>query len=333
MRITLFLSIIILIGACAPQNNYIKNEGFVFGTMYHYTYQSEDGKSYETEIQEALSAFNSSLSTYDNNSIISKVNQNYADVELDSFFIACFKKGKEISETTNGAFDMTVAPVVNAWGFGFENLQNTDSTKIDSLMQFVGFNKVHLKNNRLVKDIPGIMLDASAIAKGYGVDIAAQILEQKGIDNYMVEIGGEVRARGVNPSGNYWRIGVDKPIEDETARHRELQAIIPLKNKSMATSGNYRQFYEKDGVKYSHTIDPKTGFPARHSLLSATVVANECMTADGFATAFMVMGVKKSIEITEKLNYLECYLIYTDSTNQFQTYASPGLQKHLNKVH
>jgi thiamine biosynthesis lipoprotein len=323
-----FLLIFFIFTACSKKE-YIKNEGFIFGTSYHIIYNNN--KNLKQNILSELHQFNKSLNTYDTTSIISRINRNDTTVTVDSFFITCFNKAKEVSEVTNGAFDITVAPVVNAWGFGFDETENIDSNFIDSLMRFVGFYKVKLKGNKIYKLNKGIMLDVSAIAKGYGVDMVAELLKKKGIDNYMVEIGGEIRAKGKNPKGKPWQIGIDKPIDDVTASHRELQAIVELNNKSLATSGNYRRFYVKNGIKYSHTINPKTGYPARNNLLSSSVLADNCITADAFATAFMVLGVDKSIELANKLDYLDVYFIYSDSTGNYKTYASDGFKKILNK--
>ncbi len=329
MKLKIFSTIafFILLYGCKTQTGYIKNEGYVFGTIYHFTYQSN--KNLEEKIKDKLLHFNASLSTYDSTSIISRINRNDTTVRADSFFIKCFNCAKEVSELSDGAFDMTVAPVVNAWGFGFDESTFADSAEIDSLMKFVGFHKVKLVGNKIIKENPGTMLDASAIAKGQGVDLAAEYLESLGIKNYMIEIGGEVRAKGVNAKGTFWRIGIDKPIDDVTASHREIQAIVSLENKSLATSGNYRQFYEKDGIKYSHTINPKTGFPARNSLLSTSVMADNCMQADAWATAFMVLGVDKSIELSEKLKNIEVYFIYSNTSQNYQIYASRGFKEKL----
>lgn len=321
----IFIFAVSLFSSCT-QKQYIKNEGFIFGTSYHFTYEART--NLESEIKQELKKFNASLSTYDPNSIISKVNKN-EEVKLDNYFINCFNKATEISEITNGAFDITVAPIVNAWGFGFDESTKADSAKIDSLIQFVGYQTISLNNNQITKLHPETMLDASAIAKGFGVDIAAELLENQEIENYMVEIGGEVRAKGKNAKGIFWRIGIDKPIDDPTVSHRELQAVVSLENKSLATSGNYRQFYKKDGIKYSHTINPKTGYPAHNQLLSASVLAVDCMTADAFATAFMVLGIEKSIEIVNKLDYLDVYFIYSDSTGNYKTYTTQSFEKRL----
>jgi thiamine biosynthesis lipoprotein len=324
LGITIFTS-------CQQKTTFVKNEGYVFGTSYHFVYATVNGKDYENEIKQELQKFNSSLSTYDPNSFISRINQNDPSVEADSFFEQCFEKAKTVSELTHGAFDLTVAPIVNAWGFGFDESKHADSLLIDSLMQFIGYQKIKLEGKKLIKENPGIMLDASAIAKGQGVDVAANLLEKLGVKNYMVEIGGEVRARGFNPKNEIWKIGIDKPIDDPMVSNRQLQDVIMLKDKSMATSGNYRQFYEKNGVKYSHTINPKTGYPARNSLLSASVLASDCMTADAFATAFMVMGLDESIALSKKLNFVEVYFIYADSVNNYQIYTSDAIKMMIQK--
>lgn len=329
-RILFIFIFLFSLTACNPKETYYNHQGFIFGTTYNISYQYARDENLQEELLAELHKFNQSLSNYDPNSIISRINNNDPNVIADSFFIRCFTRSQEISKITNGAFDLTVAPVVNAWGFGFDESMQADSAKIDSLMQFVGYEKVTLENKKIIKDKQSIKLDVSAIAKGYGVDVAAEFFEKNKVKNYMVEIGGEVRAKGVNASGNYWRIGIDKPIENLDVNQRELQDIIELKNKSLATSGNYRQFYEKDGIKYSHTINPKTGYPARSNLLSATVLADNCMTADALATAFMVMGVDKSKALAQQLENIEIYLIFSDSVSVYDTYISPGFKSKDN---
>jgi thiamine biosynthesis lipoprotein len=298
------LLVIFLITSCSQKASYIKNSGFIQGTTYSFIYESPKGIDFQKELENELKRFDGSLSNYQTNSIISRMNHNDSTVLADELFEACFERAMEISEITDGAFDLTVGPLVNAWGFGFEDDQAVGSTKIDSLMQFVGFQKIKLANRKLIKENKDIKVDVNAIAQGYSVDVIVNWLEHKNIENYLVEIGGEVRAKGINGKGIVWKIGIDKPIEDQSASNRELQAIASLNNKSLATSGNYRKFYEKDGIKYSHTINPKTGYPARNTLLSASVLATDCMTADAFATAFMVLGVEKSIELANKLYYI-----------------------------
>ncbi len=274
-----------------------------------------------------MNIFNRSLSTYDNESIISRFNQNDPEVLADQYFSICFERAYEISQLTQGAFDMTVAPLVNVWGFGFTQKDSVYPELIDSLLQFTGYEKVSLSEGKLIKDDPRIMLDASAIAKGLGVDVVSDFLESKGVVNYLVEIGGELRCKGVNKKGVDWTVGIDKPIEN--LMERELQVVLNLTNSAMATSGNYRQFYVEDGVKYSHTIDPRSGYPVRHSLLSATVIASDCMTADAYATAFMVLGLEKTKQLVEEDPNLEAYLIYSDENDEIATWVSVGMQGKL----
>ncbi len=311
---------------------YISLEGPTQGTSYHITYQSNDSIDYQSEIDSLLRQFDLSLSTYEPASIISRINRDERDVELSDFFIKCFKASEQVYRESGGAFDITIAPVVNAWGFGFTEKADPDSAMIDSLLQYVGMDHIRIENSRVVKDFPAIMLDVNAIAQGYAVDIVSEFFDAKGTTNYLVEIGGEVRATGKNPHGVYWRVGIDKPIDGIQMPGMQMEAVVNLKNKSLATSGNYRRYYIKDGVKYSHTIDPSTGYPVQHNLLSATVVADECMTADAFATVFMVVGVDKSRSILKDRKDLEAFLIYTDELGKYTTYSTPGMRRYITKI-
>ncbi len=322
--------IIVTLASCSSNSQYISNEGFIFGTIYHVTYESPEGKNLQSEIEAVMNELNHSMSTYDSTSTISKVNRNI-DTELDEQFTTIFNKAEEISEITNGAFDITVAPMVNVWGFGFKNKEQVTSELIDSLKTIVGYKKVRIENGQLIKEHPSTMLDGSAIAKGFASDMVASYLHEQGCKNYMVEIGGEVVASGKNAKGNYWSIGISNPDDNELFTEQKLKAIVELKDMALATSGNYRNFYIQDGVKYAHTIDPKTGYPVQHSLLSTTVLADKCMTADAFATAFMVSGLEKSIEIAEADPEIEVYFIYSDEAGNYKTYISPGFKSMLKK--
>ena len=199
-------------------------------------------------------------------------------------FIELYNKSLEINKETHGALDLTVGPLVNAWGFGPEKKAIIDSAKIDSLLQYVGMEKIRLDGRKLIKNLPGIKIDVNSIAQGYAVDIVYRYFEKLGTENFMVEIGGEVRTKGKNPSGDFWRIGVDKPVEGNNIAGENIQTIILLDNKAVTTSGNYRKFFEEDGRKYSHIIDPHTGYPYKNSLLSVTVIAKDALTADGYDT-------------------------------------------------
>ncbi|TXB66062.1 FAD:protein FMN transferase [Vicingus serpentipes] len=330
MKKIIALYFILFTVSCAepePKNKEIKVEGLAQGTSYHITYISNDGVNYQRSIDSLLIEIDNSLSTYQPRSIISKFNQADSTQKVDQLFIEVFNDAKLVFEATNGALDPTVAPVVNAWGFGFKNLENTDSTFIDSLLQYVNFNAVTIKDSIVFKSNPNIMIDFNAIAQGYSVDVLAEFLEAKGIENYMVEVGGELRVKGKNTNNKLWRIGIDKPIENNI--NRDLEAIINLDNIALATSGNYRKFYEKNGVKYSHTLNPKTGYPVQHTLLSATVLAKTCSLADAYATAFMVLGLEKSKEIVASNSDLEVLFIYVDEKNEFQTFASQEISKFI----
>ncbi len=303
---------------------FLEIEGSTMGTTYHVKYLDDNGVNYKAPVDSVLILFNQSLSTYIPESEISTFNSKLSLNFKSEYFLPVLEKSKEVYLASEGAFDPTVMPLVNAWGFGFKNQENIDSLKIDSILAFVGFEHVKYTDSILIKDRQGVMLDFSAIAKGYGVDVVGELLESKGITNYMVEIGGEVRCRGKNNKGNIWLIGIDNPKYNEDGK--SIKATVKLENISLATSGNYRNFYIKNGVKYAHTINPKTGYPVNHSLLSASVFAKDCMTADAYATAFMVMGHEKAIKLSEK-NGLLVYLIYqNEKGGKEETYMSEGLK-------
>lgn len=300
---------------------YQHNEGMVFGTFYKITYQYEN--DLREGIEREMKKVDDALSPFNKNSIISAVNEN-KPVALNDMFMSVYDLARTVSEDTEGAFDITVAPLVNAWGFGFKhNIAPTKST-IDSIMNFVGYKKVRMMGRTIMKDDPRVMLDCSAIAKGYGSDVVAHYLESMGISNYLVEIGGEIVAKGSNPKGKPWAIGVEKPVDDSLAVKSELQTVLNITDMAMATSGNYRNFYYKDGKKYAHTIDPKTGHPVQHNILSATVIAKRCAMADAYATAFMVVGLDKAKEILGRHKDLKAYIIY-DKGGKYGIWHTEGL--------
>lgn len=307
---------------------YQKDEGFIFGTVYHITYQSDE--NYQKEIEAELMKVDQSLSPFNKASIISSVNRN-EKVKVNEMFSEVFNLAESISNETQGAFDITVAPMVNAWGFGFKTGNPPTKQTIDSLRAIVGYQKVALKNGYIVKQNPKTMLDCSAIAKGFGSDVVARFLQKKGIQNYMVEIGGEIVVRGNSDKKLPWRIGINKPTDDSLNTNQELQDVVNVTDIAMATSGNYRNFYYKNGKKYAHTIDPKTGYPVQHNILSATVLAKNCATADAYATSFMVMGLDGAKKILEKHPELDAYLIYSDHKGSNKVWYSPSLQKKILK--
>jgi thiamine biosynthesis lipoprotein len=229
---------------------------------------------------------------------------------------------------TDGAFDVTVAPLVKAWGFGPDAHKNFTESNRDSLLQLVGMKNVSLKNGRLIKTDPRITLDFNAIAQGFSVDVICRFFDKMGIKNYLVEIGGEVRAKG-KKAGNLWRIGIDKPTDNNLTPGQALEAIIRISDKALSTSGNYRKFFIENGVKYSHEIDPKSGYPVRNTVLSASIIADDCAMADGIATACMVMGKEKTIEFLNKHPEFEAYLICSDEKGNFITWTSDKLKNFL----
>ena len=304
------------------------NEGMVFGTVYKITYQHAD--DLQNDIKKALMEVDNSLSPYNPQSIITRINHN-EDTLLNEHFTHVFQLAQKISAETEGAFDITVAPLVNAWGFGFKHSIEIEPNVIDSLRQFVGYQKIRMENGKIAKEDERVMLDCSAIAKGYGVDRVAHLLDQKGVDHYMVDIGGEVVVKGKNPRMKTWRIGINKPIEDSLSINQELQTILEVSGVGMATSGNYRKFYYKDGKRYAHTIDPRIGTPVQHNILSATVIAKDCTTADAYATAFMVMGLEKARAFCEAHPELNAYFICDGDRNSYEIHYTPGMEKYFVK--
>lgn len=304
---------------------YHLDQGEIFTTGFHIKYAYN--KNLKEEIMAEFDRFNLSLNPFMENSIITKVNNN-EPAELDSMFIKVFRKSMEVSEKSGGKFDITVSPLINAWGFGFKNMDSVTPEIIDSLNEFVGYKKITIdQQGHIVKSDPRITINTSAIAKGYACDVIADLLERYGVENYMVEIGGEIAAKGVNEKGNCWRIGVDKPIDDQLGMQHDLQTVLSLCDKSMATSGNYRNFYVKDGKKYAHTIDPQNGYPSEQDILGATVIADDCMTADAYATAFMAMGLERSKEIAKDIPGLYYYFIYAKDDNTFGIIYSDGFEQ------
>lgn len=304
--------------------------GFTQGTTFSILYEDPEkfeAGSLKTEVEGIFRRIDNSLSVYNDSSIISKINRN-EDVVADSMFTEVFYKSKEISRLTGGAFDITVGPLVRAWGFGPDEHKNFNVSKLDSLMNLVGFDKVNLAEGKVVKSVPGIILDVNAIAQGYSVDVVCRYFDHRGIRSYLVEIGGEVRVKG-KKGHNFWSIGIDKPIDDNMSPGSNLQAIVKLNDKSLATSGNYRKFYVEEGIKYSHTIDPKTGYPAKNRLLSASVIADDCATADGLATACMVMGLERATEYIKSNDRVEAYFIFSDERGKLGSWISESLVKRL----
>lgn len=299
---------------------YQQEEGSVFGTVYHVKYQSDSLLT--KEIAATLKAVDMSLSMFNEGSTLAQLNANKT-TQTDSLLRIVFQQSQQISRATDGAFDITVGPLVNAWGFGFKHGELPDSARVDSLRRFVGWELAGIDDaGQLHKVDERMVLDCSAVAKGFGVDCVAGMLRRHGVKNFMIEIGGEIVVSGVNAKGKPWNIGISTPSETDSDR---TQNVMHITDAALATSGNYRNFYvTEDGRKLAHTIDPRTGYPVQHSVLSATVVAPTCAMADAFATGFMVLGIDGAKQVLEKHQELKAYLIYTDEDGRMSVWTSPN---------
>lgn len=325
--ILFFLNLI----AIYSQKEPISIAGEAQGTTYHITYFDIKNRNLQPQIEKILTDFDLSVSTYIPNSIISRINSNVKNVKVDTYFKACFNKAKEVWKNTDGAFDPTVYPIVNAWGFGPGKKQKIEKQKIDSILQFVGFDLIELNGNKVIKKDPRVALDFNAFAQGYSVDVVSDFLKSKRITSFVVEIGGEIYANGKNENGEFWKVGIEKPI-DNKENGNPLKAIVKLENLAVATSGNYRRFIIEDGIKYAHHIDPKTGYPTKNNLLSASIFSKECITSDANATGILVMGLEKAKVFLELHPELQAYLIYSDENGVYQIYETPGIKALVSEV-
>lgn len=326
------LLILTAVVSCKRNITWDRFTGFTQGTTYSVVFGNNgkyDPQKIKANVEKILHDFDMSLSLYQDSSVISRVNRN-EEVKIDDYFREVFLRSVEIYKITGGAFDPTVAPIVRAWGFGPDSHKNFRAGSLDSLLNLVGMDKVKLDDHVLIKSDPRISLDFNAIAQGYAVDVIYDYFNSEGFKEFLVEIGGEVRVKG-DKGGAFWKIGIDRPEENNFIPGSDLQAVISIKDRALATSGNYRKFYVEDGIKYSHTIDPRTGFPVRSTLLSATILAENCALADGIATACMVMGKESSIRFLQDNPQFEAYLIFSDDKGNFQTWSTPGFEKFISE--
>ena len=303
--------------------SFLAIQGQTMGTSYSIKYEDEQQRNMKPGVDSLLEQFNQSVNHYLPDSEISRFNRADSFPFSLPYFYPVLQRSAEVYQATHGAFDPTVAPLVNAWGFGPEDGELPDSLGVDSLLRLVGFSKIGFDQKHVVKQQPNVQLNFSAVAKGYGVDVVANYLRRQGVMNMMVEIGGEVVARGVNPQGEAWRIGIDNPEQPG-----QMNVAVALVNQAMATSGNYMNYYEQDGQKYAHTIDPRTGYPVQHSVLSASVIADDCVTADAYATAFMVLKLEETQKILAQNPTLDAYLIYDDQ-GTLKTFVTPGIESSI----
>ena len=327
--ILLLLSFSLIPTFAQAQHEPIKIEGKAQGTTYHITYFDQKNRDLKPEITRILADFDKSVSTYDPNSIISKINNNQS-TKVDRYFIACFTKAREVWRNSDGAFDPTVYPLVSAWGFGPNKKIKIEKPKIDSILQFVGFNLIELKGKKVIKKDPRVKLDFNAFAQGYSVDVVSNFLKSKGITSFVVEIGGEVYANDPKPSGETWKIGIEEPYDNQESEN-PTKEIAELTHLAIATSGNNRQYFIENGVKYAHHLDPKTGYPAKNNLLSASIFANDCISSDSYATGVLVMGLEKAKDFLKKHPELQAYLIYSDEYGNFKVYKTEGMDMLLIK--
>lgn len=324
-RFLIFL--LIVVQSCTfVEQKPVKIVGDAQGTYYSIIYYDEQNRDLQKEIDSILDKFDMSVSLWEPESLLSQINNGNDSVVVDRYFKDNFILSKKIAAATNGAFDFTIGALVKTWGFSYGNGRVIDSITIDSLLQFVGYEKVCLKNNKVVKQNPFIKFDFNAVAQGYSSDLIGDFIQSNGINNYLVDIGGEVTTHGIKPNGKLWRVGVEKPSEN-AGYQQDVTAIIEITDKSLATSGSYRKFFIKNGIKYSHMIDPSTGYPSMHNLLSVTVIAENAAVADAYATACMVMGLDKASAFIESKENLEALFIYSGVEGDFKEYMTTGFKK------
>ena len=320
----MMLTLLVLLASCGSQPKKMMLQGFVQGSTYSITYYDEQGRNFQKEIDSIFHAVDLSVNLWVDSSVISKVNRN-EEVELDEIFIDNFNIAQEAARLSDGSFDPTISPLVAAWGFGAKNGERIteNGELIDSLLQLVDYRKVRIEEGKVVKENPAMMLDFNAIAQGYTTDLVSALLDAKGVDSYIVDIGGEVFARGTKPGGKQWVVGIEKPAANWDSE-RVVQQRVELKDKGIVTSGSYRKYVERDGKRYSHCIDPSTGYPVEHNLLSATVIAENATWADALASICMVMGMERSLELINGMDGVEAYYIFVNEKNELETFATDG---------
>lgn len=309
------ISIVFLV-SCSDKTPRIEYSGVTQGSYFSIIYYDENDRDFRDDIDFYLTMVDKSVSLWNENSIISKVNRN-EDVTINKIFKDNFELAQKASEFSEGAFDATIGPLVSAWGFHYKKELDMTPEMVDSIRQYVGYQKVKIVDNKVVKENPNITLDFNAVAQGYTADLIARMLDFKGVRSYLVDIGGEIMTKGTKPNGKMWTIGIEKPAESFDSE-RSVQTKIEVRNKGVVTSGNYRKYIEKDGIRYSHSIDPKTGYPVEHNLLSATVIADNAAWADCLATICMLVGKEKASKLLENQDGVEAYFIFVDDDGKIR---------------
>lgn len=324
------IALTLSLASCAPQPEYAELNGLTQGTTYHIVVEKIPGLDVMTlrqDIEKLFTEIDNSLSVYNDSSVISAINANRSDL-TDTLFREVFRDAAEVSEESGGLFDITIGPLVKSWGFGPDAMKRFNPSMLDSLLALVGMDKVRLEGDRIIKADPDMFIDVNAIAQGYTVDLVADLIVSRGIKQCLAEVGGEVRTVG-DKNGMGWKVGIDTPADGNYTPGADIQARIRLDDRALATSGNYRKFFVENGVKYSHTIDPRTGYPVKHTLLSATIIAPTGAVADAWATACMVGGKDKAIAFIEKYDFLEGYLIWSDEKGMMRSWISEGVTKFI----
>ena len=321
-RLAILFGIIVLLTSCNHQPKKIMLQGEAQGSYYAITYYDEQERNFQHEIDSIFHAVDVSVNLWVDTSVISKVNRN-EDVTLDSIFVDNFNIAQEAARLSDGYFDPTISPIVAAWGFSYKHGDSITPQLIDSLKQLVDYRKVRIENGVVIKENPAMTLDFNAIAQGYTSDLIASFLDSRGIKNYLVDTGGEIMARGAKPNGQPWIVGIEKPA-DNWDSEQVVHTRIALRDKGLVTSGSTRKYVERDGKRYSHCIDPNTGYPVEHQVLSVTVMANSSVWADALASICMVMGMEKSLPLIESMDEVEAYYIYVNENNELETFATEG---------
>ena len=310
--------------SCNDQPQKMVLQGFAQGAGYAVTYYDMEGRDFQSGVDSIFHAVDMSVNLWVDNSVICKVNRN-EDVILDNIFIDNFNIAQKAAQLSDGYFDPSISPLVGAWGFSAKNGDSITPQLIDSLRLLVDYRKVRIEDGKVIKENPAMQLDFNAIAQGYTSDLIGAYLESKGIKDYIVDVGGEIMARGGKPDGSSWVVGIEKPAANWDS-DRVLQQRVELRDKGIVTSGSYRKYVERDGKRYSHCIDPKTGYPVQHNLLSATVIAETSVWADALASICMVMGMERSLEIINSLDGVEAYYIFVNDQNELETFATEGFK-------
>ena len=319
----LFIGLVIL-ASCGKQPKKMVLQGLAQGSYYAVTYYDEQGRNFQHEIDSIFHAVDMSVNLWVDSSVISKVNRN-EEVVLDQIFIDNFNIAQEAAKLSDGYFDPTVSPIVAAWGFSYKVGDSITPQLIDSLKQWVDYRKVRIENGKVIKESPNMTLDFNAIAQGYTSDLIAAFLESRGIKSYLVDTGGEIMAKGEKTNGKPWIVGIEKPAENKDSE-QVVQTRIALRDKGLVTSGSTRKYVERNGKRYSHSINPKTGYPVEHNVLSVTVLAENSVWADALASICMVMGLEQSLPLIESLDGVEAYYIYSNEQNELETFATEGFK-------